>query len=309
MTSSELDDVIFLFLLLFITIHYYSLLFNSMKLDYNIITSVRHLLNENKLNNSIFYHGSKYPKISFEVADNVFGRQLFGYGFYVSSTKQEPIMYYALDGNTDGYLYTIEIENPNMVKWDDKVAKNLIGQILQKIPNFMSNFIGKSDLKDFSFENHEYIAGDKYFTWDLLEEPLPQWAIDEGAKVGYFLEIGDVDSDDNHTYSSGKYIYGLSKEQVIDIIKKNAITYNEFKINDPNIDVVVTKNNVFNSYENLYWYLSILFKSNRKASKFLAALGIDVIYGNKDNINIINPAKILILNRDKIYYKDKRKYF
>ena len=55
----------------------------------------------------------------------------------------------------------------------------------------------------------------------------------------------------------------------MDFIKNNTnIGYNELKINDPNIDTIITKDNLFDSFENLYWYLTLKFNSTKKTSDF-----------------------------------------
>lgn len=271
-----------------------------MELKKIIKETIRQYFNES-INNNIFYHGSKYPELKYITIDNDLGRQLFGYGFYVSPDEEESTQYYSLEGNTDGYLYKIITDKLNFVNWKEPVDNRIISKV-KKIPNFMDLFYYKPNFRDLKFDDYEYEIGETTYYWDLLTDPLPKWAIDDNGKVGYFLTIeknGDID--ETH--------YGLKKSDILDFIRNNEIMgVKELTVNNPNIDIIIRKDELFDSFENLYWYLFLKLKSTKKASNFFKDMGIDAIYGDDKNINIINLDKIKSYKKKKINYKTYRKY-
>lgn len=248
-----------------------------------------------------FFHGSKYPTLSFKYKDNNFGKQLFGYGFYVTPNRENAVDYYSLDGNTDGYLYTIKTHNLNIVDWHKPVDKKIITQI-KKIPNIFNLFYFKLDFNDLNFDDYQYDTALFNFEWDYLDTPLPTWAVKENGKKGWFLEIYQEPN-------FRKIYYGLTKKQIINLIKNSGALglKKSLSINDPHINVAITKDNLFDSFENLYWYITLKFKSTKKTSKFFANLNIDAIYSDyyhEENLNIINIDKILSFKKEFISFKD-----
>jgi hypothetical protein len=276
-------------------------LFIIMYIEKLLETAIHEYLNEqqeveNKINYNVFYHGSKYPKLKFMTNDNNIGKQLFGYGFYVSLNREESLFYYSLSDNTDGYLYTITTDNLNFVDWYKPVSNEIISKV-KKIPNFMNLFYYKPNFNDLNFNDYEYNIGDVNYDWDEVTEPLPQWVIDNNGKAGYFLTV-----EKGGLY---KTYYGLTKNEILNFIKNaNVLGVKELKIPNPNLDnIIITKDNLFDSFGNLYWYLFLKLNSTKKTSEFFKDMGVDAFYINDENINIINVGKIKSYKKEEIYYK------
>lgn len=274
---------------------------------------VKTLVEQTTQDKNVFYHGSKYPKITHDVSkDNNFGRQLYGYGFYVSKNKEESIKYYALEDNTDGFLYTIYTESLNYVNWYDSVPQSLIDKI-KDFPNFYKFFYETIDFSELNFDginldSNMYIVkhnGVKIiFDWDYVTDPIPEWLEKKGGSAGYFVTVFI----NNKVV---KQVSGLKKENLLDAILsmkkleiKNVERKSPLTINNVNLDnIKITKENLFSDFYNLYWYLFLHFDSTKRTSEFLATLGVDAIYGNESNINIINVKKIVDYKKQRVLYK------
>ena len=183
---------------------------------------------------------------------------------------------------------------------------------LESDPNFYSLFYKEPDLSKFNFDDYEFIIGDTEYEWDVLTKPLPDWAIDVGAKEGWMLtKNGDYD----------KTKYGLTPQDIINIIKKNL--KKPIKVNKINLDSKhnfvfydvdtnneITKKSIWLTVGDLYNYLYFKFNSTKETTEYLTKFGVDGVTHNidtsdYDSINYVKPNITVIYNIKKFKMVNK----
>lgn len=254
-----------------------------------------------------YYHGSSYPKIEWGLAPEDYHKALFGYGIYVTTSNEEA-MAYAVDNSEFGYVFSMSLNNLNVVNFYDEPVSDEIRELLESEPNFYSLFEDRFDPNKFNFDDMEYSLGDNiYYDWDEYD--------DDSDKIpGYFLA----------KWVDGKLvdeIDGLSKEDVLNkLISLKDVGY--FKeLGDGDIDADIKKETLFNNYGNIYFYMAKKLNSFKESSKLFAKLGIDgfktkgvgidgVYLGQDDYIvNIINPSKLKNIKAKKVTKEQFKKIY
>lgn len=275
---------------------------------------IKKLLREGLIDEEIisgkYYHGSSYPKLEWGLAPEDYNRALFGYGIYITTNKQEAISY-ALENREKAYLFSMNLSGLNVVNFYDDTVSIEIKNKLEKIPSFYSLFYVKFDPNSFDFEKMDYSLGDDiYYDWDFYDKNS---ANNNNKPEGYFLTkwVNDKIADE---------VYGLKPEEILTILSKSNDVgkFNSLYYEDSNIEI--ERNELFNGYNNLYFYLTKLLKSSKEASKLLASMGVDgfktkgvgvdnVEIGEDDYIvNIINPSKLTNVKTKIVTQKDIERY-
>jgi hypothetical protein len=275
---------------------------------------IKFLLRENLLDEEVvggqYYHGSSYPKLEWGLAPEDYNRGLFGYGIYLTTNKQEAISY-ALDSSEKGYLFSLKLNGLNVVDFNNEPVSENIKIKLEKTPNFYSLFYVKFDPNLFNFEDMYYNLGDNiYYDWDYYDTKSAKY---NNKPEGYFLAKWV----DNKIVDE---FYGLKPEDVITTISKlnDVGEFSNLYYEDENIEI--KKNELFEEYDNLYFYLTKLLKSSKEASKLFSNMGIDgfkakgvgvdkVAFEESDYIvNIINPNKLNDIKSKIVTSKDVEQY-
>lgn len=262
-----------------------------------------------------YYHGSIHPKIQWSAADENLGWATEGYGLYLTPDKDQA-MGYAFKNRTDGFLHTLNLNDLNMLDFNSDAVPDDIIKKAKSIPEFFNLFYVTPTFEYLDINDLEHEVGDVSWSWDLLTEPLPKWAIEDGGRVGWFL----VKHIDGKGY--GNAIYGLSKEEVLPTIKKDnsKIFISELDFDElyrqPDADgmqgTIIRYDEIFNKVETLYWYLTLKYQSLKKASLFFKKAGLDAFmvtswgHGHDEHfINLINPSKIIDIKSQKVSFDEK----
>jgi len=272
---------------------------------------IRKLLREGLLDEEIvsgkYYHGSPYPKIEWGLATEDYDRALFGYGIYVTTSKEEAIDY-ALERNKEGYLHSMNIKELNIAEFDDEPVSEEIRQRLESIPNFYSLFQVKVDPNQYDYEDFEYRLG-KHITydWDFFDE---ETAKNNNLPIGFAVA----------KYIDGKIIdevHGLNKDEILQTIINYNDSYYSNQLDYEEADIVLSKNNMFDKYRYVYFYMSKKLNSFKEASKLFASIGIDgfkaegfggdwfSLSPNDYIVNIINPSKLKNIRTKKVTTQDR----
>jgi len=267
---------------------------------------IKKLLRENLLDEEVisgrYYHGSPYPKITWGEAPEDYGRALHGYGIYVTTSKEEA-MGYAVDRSDSGYVFSMSLNNLNVVDFYDDDVSDDIREKLSNMPDFYDGFKIKFDFNAFKFKDMFYRLGNIDYSWDWYDEEYAKIA---NKPEGYFL-IKIVD---------GKLVfekYGLKEEDILPLMKMFA---NDIgiakKIYDKDMNFEFTRDNLFDNYHNIYFYMAKKLNSFKESSKLFASLGIDGfktegvgiegVYLNNDDyiVNIINPSHLKNIRSKKV---------
>jgi|AntRauTorcE11897_2_1112592.scaffolds.fasta_scaffold04826_2 hypothetical protein len=269
-------------------------------------------LNEEFKRDGVWYHGSQFEHIEFNEKLDKIDLNMLGYGVYLTS-KREEAEYYATDENKrSGYVFEITLTtNDGILKYDQPIPEQYINK-LESIKGFYDGFLDENDGID--FEDYEYYSGDGsiQISWDSLEEPLPDWAKQEGLSSGYFIfndKINKIIKD------------GLSREQVEDFLSKIEVKssygkkFSDHAFDNPTFYVVsnkegyVTKNNVFDSMYNLLHYLYLgKYKSLKKVSDILVSVNINGIIYNIDTSDYGYGATVCVVYNSSIFNIKSKEY-
>lgn len=260
-----------------------------------------------------YYNGSIYPKLQWSAAKEDVGWATEGYGLYITPDYNQA-KGYAFKNKTDGYIHKLLVNDLNIIDLNGEVPKD-IQTYIKSIPNFFDLFNQNPDIQTFKYKDYIFQVGDNVvWEWDELEEPLPEWAIEDGGKEGVFLQKF-VDNK-----PVGKIIYGLKPNEVWPIIQKNKQQgeYKQIDIENLLPDVVtrnmpietIGRDTIMSNFEELYWYLFIKLGSLKKATAFFRKLGYDAFKVTKWNknshyLNLINPTKIISIETKPIKFNPK----
>jgi hypothetical protein len=258
---------------------------------------IKKLLREGLLGEEIvsgkYYHGSAYPKIIWGLAPEEYDKSLYGYGIYVTTSKGEGIAYATDEGGRDGYLFSMKLSNLNIVEFDDEVVSSEIKDRLELNQNFYNGFNVKFNDDEFDISSGNYDLGSNIsYEWYFVDDDESK---EYNIKKGYYFER-HVDNDLVNEE------FFLTADELLDNIK----SYNDVGVAEyvEISDIEIYRDEIFNNYRNLYFYISTKLNSIKAASKFIATLGIDGfrsksvgvdgIHLNPDDyiVCIINPSKI-----------------
>ncbi len=278
---------------------------------------IKTLLRENLLDEEVisgrYYHGSVYPKITWGEAPEAYDRSLHGYGIYVTTSKEEAMMYAASEyHNTEGYLFSMNLSNLNVVDFKNEKVSSDVETKLKSDPNFYSEFYVKFDENEFNVKQLIYNLGDNItYDWDYISEEVA-----DGVRPGYnFIKYLDGKNVDE--------VYGLSEDDILPKIK----SYNDVGELEKVVvgelgsgfDWELDKVSIFKNYYNLYFYIEKKLKSLKSASKFFVGLGIDgfkaegygvdgIYLDSSDYIVcILNPSKLKDVKGKKVTPNDIKK--
>ena len=267
---------------------------------------IQKLLRENLLGEEIisgkFYHGSGFPKLEWGLAPEDYNRALHGYGVYVS-TSMEEAMGYAVESRESGYVFSMNINNLNVVDFYKEDVSDDIKNKLTSMPDFYDGFKIKFNFDDFEFDDLDYQLGNILYTWDYYDE---KYANSANKPVGWFL-LKFVDRE--VVYEK----YGLKPEDILPLMKQfsNDVSMKD-EIIDDEMDFGFTKDNLFDNYHNIYFYMAKKLGSFRESSKLFANLGIvgfktegvgiEGVYLDDNDyiVNIINPSHLTDVKRKKV---------
>ena len=250
----------------------------------------------------VYYHGGLYPKIKWGASPEDYDRSLFGYGIYATTSKEEA-MYYAVGerDNEYGYVFSMNLTNLNVVNFNNEPVSDEIIKKLESDNNFYNAFEVKFDDSKFNFDEYGYELGDNImYDWDREGDK-------ETYMIGKFIKNGKY-------WEQVSNEAGFKKDEILAKIK----SYNDVgELSQVKIyDEVIRKDEIFNSYNKLYFYVSAKLNSLKEGAKFMVTLGIDgfktksvgvdgVFLKDSDYIiNILNPDKITNVNAEKVSEKD-----
>ena len=249
-----------------------------------------------------FYHGGLYPKIKWGASPEDYDRSLFGYGIYVTTSKEEAIYYAVGDRDNEyGYVFSMKLTNLNVVNFNNEPVSDEIIKKLESDNNFYDAFEVKFDDSKFNFDEYGYELGDNIlYDWDN-ESVEGTYTISKLVKNGKYWKGVSTEA-------------GFKKDEILAKIK----SYNDVgELSHVKIyDEVIRKDEIFNSYNKLYFYISAKLNSLKEGAKFMVTLGIDgfktkgvrvdgVFFKESDYIiNILNPDKITNVKAEKVREKD-----
>lgn len=269
----------------------------------------KRVLTEETINEPL-YHGSRHPKLAWGTAKEDYGRNLFGYGIYLTTNIYEAIEYGLKEGKIDeGYLHIIHLSNVNIIDLDE-VVSNDIKQTLLKDKHFFDLFKVDFNQETFDFEEYYYQIGDITYEWDYFNE-------NGGEQLKLFKYNGNNEIFEKPVRDVNDIINIIKQDNEVGYKKTIDFedVYGYFDHNFPSLEF--SRDNVFKSYYYLYYYLVLKEKSMKKASNIFVSLGIDGIktkgVGVEDVhldpddyiICILDPSVLTNVKTKKITKKDR----
>ena len=259
---------------------------------------IKNLLREGLLSEQIFYHGSKRSEISWGNRNESSDFNMLGFGIYLTDNKDEA-KYYAINASGQGYLHAYTSNNANILDWFGEVPEWLRVNV-QKDPNLYDLFIKEVDFDEYQINLDDGCT----IEWDDTSEDLPEWAIEENIKPGWFIMK-------TCNYESDIFLHGLTQEEVLKHIQQypNGVT-DTIKVNDTEfygtskLNDEMSKNQIFNSVAHLYLYLFTKLNSTKATTNYLVKCGLDGIIAKQDTTETYRysgdkPTVMVVYNPNK----------
>lgn len=259
---------------------------------------IKTLLREGLLSEQVFYHGSKRSELSWDNRNESSDYNMLGFGIYLTDNKDEA-KYYAVNSSGQGYLHTYTNNNANVLDWFGKVPEWLVKNV-QKDTNLYDLY-----LREVEFDESQLKLDDGCsIEWDELEDDLPEWAIEDNIKPGWFIMK-------TCNYNTDILISELSRDQAVKYIEQfphtnmDTIKVDSYEFyGTSKLNYEMSKDQVFNSVAHLYLYLFTKLKSTKATTNYLVKCGLDGIIAKQDTTETYRysgdkPTVMVIYNPSK----------
>jgi hypothetical protein len=196
----------------------------------------------------------------------------------------------------------------NIVEFDDEPVSDEIKQRLESTPNFYSLFEVKFDPNEYDYEDFGYRFGKHIsYDWDFFdEESAKNSNLPQGYTVAKYVDGKIVDE-----------VHGISKDEILQRIINYNDSYYVNNLGYKEADIVLSKDNLFDKYRYVYFYMSKKLNSFKEASKLFASMGIDgfkakgfsgdwfELSPNDYIVCIMNPSKLKNIRTKKVTTQDR----
>ena len=275
-----------------------------------IITEEQHYILEKLVSApEELYHGSRHSELSWEKRSEITDVNMLGFGYYLTSAYEEAYEY-AVEKVGKGYIYHFSSVGANIIDWKSEVLDEHRTTVLND-KSILSDLYLNSKEEIETYFRDNYIDYDDYnlefggitYDWDEFDNYVSLEIYDTGFnKIGTEIKFKNTDKNKiipfiiNHILKNG---FGANK--VIDIDK-----YSYF-YDSPD---VLSIDNVFDSYANLYTYLTYKFNSTVKATYYFVKIGIDGVMrkiSTRDVKTMFTPYTVVAYNMKKFKITEKEK--
>jgi hypothetical protein len=253
------------------------------------------------------YHGSRHSELSWDKRSEHTDVNMLGFGYYLTSDYGEAHEY-ATEKEGKGYIYYFSSADANIIDWKSKVLDEHRTKVLKDKGTISDLYVNSKEeienyFKDNSFDYEDYSIEFAGFTydWDEFEDYVGLEIFDkEFNKIGSEIKFKNTDKDKIIPFIKNDILQkNLSLNKVIDIDR-----YSYF-YDSPD---VLSIDNIFDSYANLYTYLTYKFNSTIKATYYFVKMGIDGVMRKISTMGIktmTTPYTVVAYNMNKFKIIEK----